>query len=72
MIIGHGLMQDEVKIACQIRILLASNRFSCLQEENERCDVVPFLKYMLLLPDLKAVIFIACFRQITINKQPKQ
>ena len=70
-IVGCGLMQDEVNIACQIRILPVSNHFSCLQEENERCDVVPFLKYMLLLPDLKAVVFIARFHQNTINEQLK-
>ena len=43
----------------------------CLHEENGRCDVVPFSKHMLLLPDSKVVVFIARFHRISVNEQPK-
>ena len=69
--VGCGLMQDKVKITCQTQILSVSNCFWRLHEENERCEVVPFSKYMFLLPDSKVAIFIARLRWISVNEQPK-
>ena len=45
--------QDRLKITCRIQIMAVSNRFCRLHKENERCQVVPFSKYILLQPDSK-------------------
>ena len=71
-IVGCGITQDKVKNHVPNTNLASFEPFCCLHEENDRCDVVLFLKYTLLLPDSKVAIFIARFRRISVNEQPKQ
>ena len=70
--VGCGVMQDKVKIMCWIWTSTVSNCFCRLHWENKGCEVVPFSKYALLLPDSKVAIFIARFHWIGVNEQPKQ
>ena len=63
---------NMAKITCRMQILPVLNRFCCLYKENERCDVVPFSKYTLLLLDSKVAVFIARVHQISVNEQPKR
>ena len=65
-------MKNHVTMMDLARFLAVFSVYMRETEENDRCDVNPFLKYPPLLPDSEVLVFPSRFQRISVNERPKR